>query len=196
MLKCMGCGTLAAAGAPVCSRCGAALPIDTTAAVSPPAFGQMSGPSNGPSSVEGALPPPPPFGAAASPSAYWSPPGFSAPSPPAVPVAAPPAVPVAHVVPMAPVVPMAIGVPAVTPMVVMAAPKSKATAAVLCFFFGMLGVHRFYTGQAGIGVAQLLLNVFLFWTLIVPLAVSVWVFIDFIMILTGGVKDQYGRPLV
>lgn len=104
----------------------------------------------------------------------------------------------------APMVPVVTGVPVAPMMVpspmaayaVMEPPKSKAAAALLCFFLGWLGVHRFYTGQTGIGLTQLLLNVFLFWTLIVPLVVGMWIFIDFIMILTGGVKDKYGRPLV
>ena len=30
--------------------------------------------------------------------------------------------------------------------------KSKVVAAVLCFFFGGLGVHRFYVGKVGTGV--------------------------------------------
>jgi len=55
----------------------------------------------------------------------------------------------------------------------------------LCWFLGFLGVHRFYTGHTGIGVAQLL-------TLG---GCGIWVIIDFIMILVGGFKDAQGRPL-
>jgi TM2 domain-containing membrane protein YozV len=80
----------------------------------------------------------------------------------------------------------------------MGPPKSKATAAVLCFFFGMLGVHRFYTGQTGIGVALLLQTLILG-----PLTLGawfvvtfIWALIDFILILAGSVTDQYGRLLV
>ena len=75
-------------------------------------------------------------------------------------------------------------------------PKSKAAAAVLAFFLGMFGAHRFYTGHTGIAVTQLLLTLLLWWTLIVPLVVGIWVFVEFIMILTGSIKDSYGRDLV
>lgn len=55
----------------------------------------------------------------------------------------------------------------------------------LCFFLGFLGVHRFYTGHTGIGIAQLLTFG----------GCGIWSLIDFIMILTGGLKDAQGRPL-
>ena len=55
----------------------------------------------------------------------------------------------------------------------------------LAFFLGVLGVHRFYTGHTGIGVAQLL-------TLG---GCGIWSFIDFILIIVGSFKDAKGRPL-
>ena len=33
--------------------------------------------------------------------------------------------------------------------------KSKVTAALLCFFFGALGIHRFYVGKVGTGLLYL-----------------------------------------
>lgn len=79
--------------------------------------------------------------------------------------------------------------------VVVAPQKSKAIAALLCFFLGGLGIHRFYTGQNGLGIALLLTTLLLTWTIVwIPIA-FVWITIDLILILTGGVKDQYGRPL-
>jgi TM2 domain-containing membrane protein YozV len=49
------------------------------------------------------------------------------------------------------------------------------------------GVGRFYAGQAGVGVAQLLLSFFGIGIL------GAW--IDGILILAGRPVDQYGRPL-
>jgi len=35
-------------------------------------------------------------------------------------------------------------------------PKSRLVALLLCFFFGILGAHRFYVGKIGTGVLMLL----------------------------------------
>ena len=63
--------------------------------------------------------------------------------------------------------------------------KSKTTAALLCFFLGNLGVHRFYVGKVGTGVAMIFtFGGFFIWTLI-----------DFIMILVGSFTDAKGKKL-
>jgi len=63
--------------------------------------------------------------------------------------------------------------------------KSKVTAALLCFFLGAIGVHRFYVGKVGTGVAQI-------FTLG---GLGIWALIDFIMILTGSFTDANGKKL-
>ena len=54
---------------------------------------------------------------------------------------------------------------------------------ILCFFVGMLGIHRFYAGKVGTGIAM-----------IVTLGgLGIWVLIDFIMICIGSFRDIDGR---
>lgn len=63
--------------------------------------------------------------------------------------------------------------------------KSKGIVAVLCFFFGCIGVHRFYTGKIGTGILWLLTLGFL----------GVGTLVDFIMILCGSFKDKNGAVI-
>ncbi|WKU04371.1 TM2 domain-containing protein [Micromonospora sp. HUAS LYJ1] len=64
--------------------------------------------------------------------------------------------------------------------------KSWVVALLLCFFIGVLGAHRFYTGKVGTGVLQL----------ITIGGFGIWAFIDLIMILVGAFRDKQGQPLV
>ena len=63
--------------------------------------------------------------------------------------------------------------------------KSYTVAAVLSFLLGALGVDRFYLGKTGTGVLKLL-------TLG---GLGVWALVDFILILTGAMRDKDGNKL-
>ncbi len=66
-----------------------------------------------------------------------------------------------------------------------ASPKSRLAAALLAFFLGALGVHRFYVGKIGTGILM-----------IVTLGgLGIWVIIDLIVILIGSFKDKQDRVL-
>ena len=55
----------------------------------------------------------------------------------------------------------------------------------LCFFFGIFGVHRFYVGKVGTGILQ-----------IVTLGgLGIWTLIDLIMIIVGAFTDKEGNKI-
>lgn len=64
--------------------------------------------------------------------------------------------------------------------------KKKWTAFLLCLFLGIFGAHRFYVGKAGTGLV---------WLFTGGLFGIGW-FIDLIVILCGGFKDNAGQPLI
>lgn len=64
--------------------------------------------------------------------------------------------------------------------------KSRLAAALLCWFLGIIGVHRFYVGKVGTGIAMI-------FTLG---GLGIWVLIDLIMILVGSFKDKQELPLI
>ena len=63
--------------------------------------------------------------------------------------------------------------------------KKILPAFLLCFFLGPLGIHRFFVGKTGSGIAQI-------FTLG---GCTIWSFIDLIMIACGSFKDSKGKTL-
>ena len=107
-------------------------------------------------------------------------------TPPPAPVTPPPPPPVAYAAPMAaPVATFPDGKPMYDASGRPASPKSRLAAAILAWFLGILGVHRFYVGKVGTGILM-----------IVTLGgLGIWALIDFIVILVGSFKDKQGRVL-
>jgi len=66
-----------------------------------------------------------------------------------------------------------------------ASPKSRLAALLLCWFFGIFGVHRFYVGKIWTGI----LMIFTLGGL------GIWVLVDLIMIIVGAFKDKERRPV-
>lgn len=64
--------------------------------------------------------------------------------------------------------------------------KSRVVYVLLGFFLGMLGIHNFYAGFTGRAIAQLLLNIFLCWTLIVPLGICIWIIVEICTVTTDA----------
>jgi TM2 domain-containing membrane protein YozV len=72
------------------------------------------------------------------------------------------------------------------------APRSKIVAGILGILLGFLGVHRFYLGYRGTGLAQLLIT----FTCVGMLITIPWGLIEGILILVGTInKDASGQPL-
>lgn len=68
---------------------------------------------------------------------------------------------------------------------VSASEKRILPAAILCFFLGVLGIHRFYVGKIGTGILQL----------ITLGGLGIWALIDFVMIVIGSFKDKQGNKI-
>lgn len=64
--------------------------------------------------------------------------------------------------------------------------KSGVAALLLCMFFGVLGVHRFYVGKIGTGILMLLT-----WG-----GLGIWAFVDLIIIACCQFTDKEGKRLV
>jgi hypothetical protein len=67
--------------------------------------------------------------------------------------------------------------------------KSKLVAGLLQIFLGGLGIGRFYLGNVGMAIAQILVTWITFGF------GGLWPLIDGIVLLTGHPRDRAGRPL-
>lgn len=90
-------------------------------------------------------------------------------------------------------------------------PKSRLIAALLAFFFGDLGAHRFYVGRYFSAIIQMILglsfiiSLLLLWfgeleesifVYFAGILWSFWIVIDFLMILCGVFKDKDKLPVI
>ncbi|GAA2041003.1 hypothetical protein GCM10009740_37160 [Terrabacter terrae] len=83
--------------------------------------------------------------------------------------------------------PMATFVPVATDALGMpVSDRSRLAAALLCFFFGVFGVHRFYVGKLGTGILQL----------VTVGGLGIWFLVDLVLILVGAFRDKQNRLLV
>jgi TM2 domain-containing membrane protein YozV len=64
--------------------------------------------------------------------------------------------------------------------------KSRGVYIILGIFLGLLGIHNIYAGRYGVGVAQLLITIFLSWTIIGLFVVAVWVIVELFSVATDG----------
>ncbi len=84
--------------------------------------------------------------------------------------------------------------------------KSRLATTLLCilpaWFFSVFGIHRFYLGKTGTAVGMLLLTILGWITIwiwglgfIFFVAGGIWSFIDFLIVVTGNMKDLEGKPI-
>lgn len=66
------------------------------------------------------------------------------------------------------------------------APKSRTTYIILALFLGGLGIHNFYAGRSGAGIAQLLISLCLGWLIVPAIIVGLWALIEIFVVKTDG----------
>jgi TM2 domain-containing membrane protein YozV len=67
--------------------------------------------------------------------------------------------------------------------------KSRTATFLFAFFLGTFGIHRFYVGKTGSGIAMLLLTC----SILGIIVTAFWGLIDWIMIACGNFKDGEGK---
>lgn len=77
-------------------------------------------------------------------------------------------------------------------------PKSRLATTLLAWFLGSFGAHRFYIGKTGTAVVMLILSIVgwaTFWLIVGFIflgIVWVWSLVDFIIAVTGNMRDKDG----
>lgn len=83
--------------------------------------------------------------------------------------------------------------------------EKKLTILLICWLFGLFGVHRFYVGKHLTGCAQLVTLILFGVFAIIDIGVvagsmlvilSIWVIVDAALIIMGKFTDKEGRPIV
>lgn len=62
---------------------------------------------------------------------------------------------------------------------------NKLALALICFFIGALGIHRFLVGKVGTGILMI----------VTFGGFGIWVLVDLIMILTDNFTDKHGNKI-
>ena len=62
-------------------------------------------------------------------------------------------------------------------------PSSRLAVTLFAWFLGIFGVHRFYLGKIGTGIAMIFTIG----------GLGIWALVDFIMAVTGSMKDKKGK---
>jgi TM2 domain-containing membrane protein YozV len=69
--------------------------------------------------------------------------------------------------------------------------KSRGIYIILGLFFGLLGIHNFYAGRLGVGVAQLLVTCILGWFVVGIFITAIWVLIELFTVTEDGAGDAF-----
>jgi TM2 domain-containing membrane protein YozV len=64
-----------------------------------------------------------------------------------------------------------------------------------CFFLGVFGAHRFYTGKTGSAIAMLLITILLGWIGIGVAITGIWALVDLILIACAKFTGKDGQPI-
>ncbi len=79
-------------------------------------------------------------------------------------------------------------------------PKSRLAATLLAWFLGGFGAHRFYLGKTATAIGMLALTILGWITIwiwglgfLFLVAVGIWAFVDFLIAVTGNMKDLEGK---